>query len=235
MNILVNSLNYIDKNFELISSLSNYIYRELSIKKFTNDKLARSIKKWDYDISDSIIDFVEDVNNLKTLLRYATMSLYDSDFSRRIKILTKLEIIHKDESNMIQLACQNGHIEIVKLLIQNNVNIHVYCDLPIAIASSNGHIEIVKLLIQNNANINARNDRALELACQSGHIEIVKLLIQNGADIHNHKDVSIKVAYQNHHTEIVELLIQNGAKIEPLKTKHRPIYFIPMFYELKID
>ena len=55
-------------------------------------------------------------------------------------------------------------------------------------------MEIVKLLIQNDANIHANNDYSLRLASQQGHLGIVKFLIQNGANIHSINDYAIRYA-----------------------------------------
>jgi ankyrin repeat protein len=85
-------------------------------------------------------------------------------------------------------ASRNGCFEIVKLLIQNGVNINnkdYYNDTPLIYASRNGHFEIVKLLIQNGANINDKNQDnyiALYYAVKNKHIEIAKLLIDNDSD-----------------------------------------------------
>ena len=54
------------------------------------------------------------------------------------------------------------------------------------IASKNGHIEIVRLLLDKGAKVNEQNNRgnnALIIASINGYTEIVKLLIDNGANI----------------------------------------------------
>jgi len=53
-----------------------------------------------------------------------------------------------------------------------------------------GCLEIIKLLIENGVNINEKDDNnktALFYATKYGQVEIVKLLIENGANI-NEKD-----------------------------------------------
>ena len=79
----------------------------------------------------------------------------------------------------IHLACENGHLEIVKLLLQNNCNIEcgntsVYSDLrfeinncsfqekrPIHLACMNGHLDIAKLLLQKNFNIECEDNEVI--------------------------------------------------------------------------
>ena len=52
----------------------------------------------------------------------------------------------------------------------------------------NGHLEVVKYLVENKANIHAKNDYALRLASGNGHLEVVKYLVENGANIHAKND-----------------------------------------------
>jgi ankyrin repeat protein len=56
----------------------------------------------------------------------------------------------------------------------------------IIVACQNGHINIIKLLINKGIDINIKNNDGLAglySACKNGHIDIVKLLIDKGADI----------------------------------------------------
>ena len=42
-------------------------------------------------------------------------------------------------------------------------------------AAENGHFEVVKLLVEKGADIHALNDYALRYAAENGHLEVVKL------------------------------------------------------------
>jgi len=70
----------------------------------------------------------------------------------------------------------------------------------------NGHIEIVKYLVENGADIHAYNDEALQLSTKKGHIGVVKFLVENGANIHVNDDIALRWSAENGHTEIVEYL-----------------------------
>ena len=88
----------------------------------------------------------------------------------------------------IHVASQNGHLLIVKYLIEKqNVdkNIKGNCQrTPLHYACENGHIEIVKYLISKYANVEARDkwkETPLHFASNEGKIEVVKYLVSIGA------------------------------------------------------
>ena len=84
-----------------------------------------------------------------------------------------------------------GYFKIIKITIIKQTRLHF--------AVKNGHIEIVKLLIEKGAEINLKDKKGrvyfkiikitiikqipLHFATSNGYIEIIKLLIENGADI----------------------------------------------------
>jgi hypothetical protein len=76
-----------------------------------------------------------------------------------------------------------GHIDIVKLLLNNGADVNSKGNLvntPLHWAAFNGNIEIVKLLLEKGADFNLKYicvHTPLHFADSEGHIEIVKLLL----------------------------------------------------------
>ena len=81
-------------------------------------------------------------------------------------------------NSAIAHASQNGHTEIVKLLLNHpKVNPADNANYAIRTASYNNRIEVVKLLLTNSrVNPTDCDHDAIELASKYGHIEVVKLL-----------------------------------------------------------
>jgi ankyrin repeat protein len=87
--------------------------------------------------------------------------------------------------HLMNLACTKGRTEIVKLLIQNKIPICLDGDIPIHCAARNGHVAIVKMLLENGYSANATNgllQTPLQLAVNYRHSQVIKLLLDNGAD-----------------------------------------------------
>ena len=78
--------------------------------------------------------------------------------------------------NKLIEASINGHLDVVKHLVDNGVDIHIMDNIPLRLASTYDHLDIVKYLIENGADIHACNDSALELASRNGYLDIVKYL-----------------------------------------------------------
>ncbi|CAM6054760.1 unnamed protein product [Sphagnum tenellum] len=70
------------------------------------------------------------------------------------------------------IACQNRHLEVVKLLLENK--------------AKERHLEVAKLLLENNAEVNQATSigaSPLFIACINGQLEVAKLLLENKADV----------------------------------------------------
>jgi ankyrin repeat protein len=124
-----------------------------------------------------------------------------------IKTLLGNKATRMNTSHALRTASKHGYTEMVKLLIENNADIHDKNDSSLSLASINGHLEIVKILIQNNADVLAKNNYALRWASRNGHAEIVRLLIENNADIYSHDNYALRYASGNNNCEVVKLLL----------------------------
>ena len=96
----------------------------------------------------------------------------------------------KDEKNNtpLHLAALNGHIKVVKNLIENGADINaknINDDTPLHISARNGHSVITDMLIERGANVNVTNKKGLtplHKAVEGGYSEIVKLLLDSSGE-----------------------------------------------------
>jgi len=135
-----------------------------------------------------------------------------------------IEVNAKDEKDKTALvqAVQNGHKEIVTLLLAQNADVNSnanYNWVPLIYASYSGHKEIAEQLLAKGAEVNAQEKQgktALMLAVQNGHKEIVTLLLAKGANV-NAKDeygkTALMLAAQNGRTALVQQLLVKGADV----------------------
>ncbi|ORX76593.1 ankyrin, partial [Anaeromyces robustus] len=83
------------------------------------------------------------------------------------------------EESAILLACEKGHVEIAKILLENGANVNdtnYHDDTLLMIACLKGYHLIVSLLLNNNADINCRDYHGktpLMKACKHGYLEII--------------------------------------------------------------
>jgi ankyrin repeat protein len=80
----------------------------------------------------------------------------------------------------IRWASQNGHSEVVKILLTDDrVDPSANDNFSIRWASQNGHLEVVKILLTDErVDPSARNNEAIKWASEYGHLEVVKILLE---------------------------------------------------------
>ena len=120
-------------------------------------------------------------------------------------------------------ASEQGQMEIVKLLIENNADLNIqdnYGETALMRAAWWGYTEIVKLLlIENKADLNITDNygkTALMKAAYKGQTEIIKLLVANNADLNikaSYGETALIYNVMRGQTEIVKLLIENKADL----------------------
>ena len=119
----------------------------------------------------------------------------------------------------IIIASELGHIDIVKILVENNAKISwmdAFNRNSVYYAASNGHYDILKVLLETDGGkmMAEEYDRdyfyPLHKAAENGHVEVVKLLIENEASVICTTDSlnrPIHLAAKNNHADVVELFV----------------------------
>ncbi len=98
---------------------------------------------------------------------------------------------NKSRWTALAYACKYNHVELVKILIDNNADVNMQVNTgssPLQIALNNGNMEIAEILLQNNADINLKDIMgmsALAWAAKQGDLKTVIFLIKHNADINS--------------------------------------------------
>jgi len=130
----------------------------------------------------------------------------------------------------ISYAAQNGHMAVVRLLLEKGADIDskakgkiVAGMTPLSYAAQNGHTAVVRLLLEKGADIDSKAKgkivagmTPLSFAAKNEHMAVVRLLLERGADV-NSKDISDTTALLHatigDNVAIVKLLLENGAEV----------------------
>ena len=133
-----------------------------------------------------------------------------------------------NDKSAIDFACDRGDKEIIKLLIENGVDVNLKDNSGLTLflkyissRSKNIDIELVQLLFNKDYDINQTNtqgETALHLACRKGNKEVVEFLLNNGADIKcvNKKDniTALHFAIMSENKELIELIINKNENLD---------------------
>ncbi len=143
---------------------------------------------------------------------------------------TKYSVDPSSKNNKaIRMASENGHLESVKLLLEDKrVDPSANHNGAIRMASLNGHIEVVKLLLSDKRRETKVSPAyayavdpsdpcnfAIRWASENGHLEVVKLLLSyQRVDPSDYNNNAIKFASENGHLDIVKLLLADK-RVDP--------------------
>jgi ankyrin repeat protein len=201
----------------LISQLENLSKENLNIiLDITNEKTLNDFSKFvlSQNNKDAVLFLIENNKISKSLSLDLFKFIVNNKYWDMFLNLDYIKFdIHADDDYALRRSSDNGHIIIVKFLVENGANIHADNDYALRRSSENGHIIIVKFLVENGTNIHADNDYALRWSSRNGHIEVVQFLIDKGANIHANNDYALIWSSYNGHIGVVQFLIEKGANI----------------------
>ncbi|KAH8821773.1 ankyrin repeat-containing domain protein [Xylogone sp. PMI_703] len=128
----------------------------------------------------------------------------------------------------IQIAVQNRHVEMVKLLLISGANPDLPFSnshhTPLQWASINGDKDMVELLLEYGASVNSfqgavySRGTALQFAIMGSHLEIAQLLLDNGADVNAPPEqengaTALQAASVGGFLGLAYLLLEKGAHV----------------------
>ena len=117
------------------------------------------------------------------------------------------------------VASSNGHLEIVKYLVNLGVDFQAVDNQAVRLASKNGHLEVIKYLVEKGAEIHG--DEAIQWASTNGHFEIVKYFVERGSDFQAFDNEAIRVACIYKNFKIVKYLVEMGAPEDRISKEAR--------------
>lgn len=138
---------------------------------------------------------------------------------------------------MLSLACRQGKLDIVQLLLQSGAHVNhrnKAGNTPLLEACSQGHVDVANYLLENGSQIDAPTettlDSALTWACTLGNQTIVDALLVKKADVeHRTKDgcTALMFACLAGHKEVAEKLLDAKSEInvESDSNKDSPLTF----------
>lgn len=158
-----------------------------------------------------------------------------NDLSAEMENIAKETEVSLDE--MMSLACRQGKLDIVELLLESGVNVdyrNKAGNTPLLEACSQGHKDVAEYLLDHEASIDAAtdttSDSALTWACTLGNESIVQLLLTRKSNVeHRTKDgcTALMFAALAGHVDVATLLLDCKANInvESDSNKDSPLTF----------
>jgi ankyrin repeat protein len=129
-----------------------------------------------------------------------------------------------DNMTPLQLAAQEGHEAVVRLLVDRGADIEsrkAKCSTPLELAAEAGHEAVMLFLINRGARFDALFDMTmLGLAAQRGYEAAVRLLVDKGAEIESCNidgESPLRLAAEAGYEAVVRILIDKGARFDEWK------------------
>jgi ankyrin repeat protein len=194
-----------------------------------SQKLIEAVEAKNYDQVQQHLKNGENVNKTNDQGQFPLWNAVWNEDTKMVALLLKGGADPKQtfkgkeaQSTCLEIAAQEGFLDIVKLLVSAGADIHhrgFRGHTPLRVAARNGRTDLVKYFISKGSEIDSRGDDGatpLEHAASKGHLDIVKLLVESGANINiqdKEGDFALGEAAKGGFIEVVNYLLVNGADI----------------------
>ena len=188
-------------------------------------KRDRKLHITNIDIMMSLLSHVQDVNythepsSLLHLLCLAGSVELTSSLIDRGADPNATDI---DGCDALYFACAGGSVEVVKLILDIDLNKALYTDrvnYAYKVACSTHHLKVIRYLIEQGADTSdtytvfsmSSHKALMLLACVYGHAELIRLVLEHGADINSFDFLgqdALFVAAREGQVEVVKVLLE---------------------------
>ena len=178
---------------EYYTSVLDRLKYEVETRKTEVMEQVASLKLWNYDnfIQQSIqklqfeFFFIKDKTNVCLFVYFAQLGKCSiiKKVVEYIKARADISVFKADVQKSLELACRNGFIEVVKLLIDLCDSVS---DAAVVASAEGGDVEIIKILatkVYKLSDITSEDGlNLIQLACMHGHKKLVKYLYTHMKD-----------------------------------------------------
>lgn len=150
-----------------------------------------------------------------------------------------IECKHSNGWTPLMIACQNGHIKIVRLLLftgRAHPESYTYAETSALMkACERGHVKVVKLLLATGMSHPEKQCicgwTALMIACFYGHIKIVKLLLAHGQAHPEYQNIEGNTAYSYINNKLLLAAERHQSQKQFIKYEYQKLiyFFFNMF------
>ncbi|XP_067654407.1 uncharacterized protein [Haliotis asinina] len=230
-NLLMVLSHQVFKCDKFVEDYISCLSQKLGISKLLSWKDSRTRKAFIYlstsSKSSKLLNFIANKHDLTCdELKHAFLGCCEYGSTDAFQFLAgrypnmDMGAVDENRKTALSLAAENGHMDIVELLLPSVNNIHAKDSLGMTAlhcAAEKGQIDVIHVLVQNGIKINepdAFGRTALHHAAWGGHEDVVCCLVQEGADV-NRKDVDKSTALHDAchrgYAQVAANLIQSGA------------------------
>lgn len=119
----------------------------------------------------------------------------------------------ESSERMVEAARDGNLSLVVAFLLLPQVEVKYSNFLALRKAAENGHLDVVKSLVEFGADIHAVNDEALRSSACRGHLDVVKYLVGKGADVDLYGQAALSNAARFNRLEVTQYLISLGIPV----------------------
>ena len=171
----------------------NFLKRRLTSRYPDIEKYKRKNETW----KEFYLNVVYYITKLQDRFNFRYT---EGDFRNQYKILRDSHY-----QDILFTASRSGDKSLVKYALDNRYSENI--NDALRIASKEGHLDVVKYLVERGADIHSQGETPLAAAVVNGQAEVVKYLVSKGADAHVYGNYLIKLARERGQKDIMNYLI----------------------------